>query len=244
MELAAAEGVDLDGDFLTGTHSCELSLLEVGGDPEVRQRDDGEEILPDAEVGAYLHVLFVDDSGGGGGDVGVAEVECGLINLGLGLLDVSHGGVRFGLLGADLIGAGLDRLGRLIARLREFLKGLGDLGLAGDLVGFGLEDGGLVGGIGCNRGVILLLGDDVLLDERGVALDVQTGFDGVGLGGGDAGFGSLLLLAGLIDGSGGGLDVGAGGVDAGGDVDIGNRHVNRLLDCRRLCAGEVRLCLL
>ena len=84
-------------------------------------------------------------------------------------------------------------------------------GLAGDDVGLGFEDGGLVGGVGGYGGVELLLGDDVLLDERGVALDVEVGLDGVGLGCGDAGFGGLLLLAGLVDGGGCALDVGAGG---------------------------------
>ncbi len=90
-----------------------------------------EEILPDAEICAHLDVLFVDNAVGGGGDVGVAEVELSLIDLGLCLLDVSHGSVGFGLLGANLIGTGLDGLGRLEARLREFLQGLRDLGLAG-----------------------------------------------------------------------------------------------------------------
>ena len=112
VELAAAEGVDLRCDVLAGTHLGELGLLEVGGDPEVGERDDGEEVLADAEVRADLHVLFVDDAGGGGGDVGVAEVEQRLIDLGLGLLDVSHGGVGLGLLGPDLVGAVLDGLRR------------------------------------------------------------------------------------------------------------------------------------
>ena len=110
MEPAAAEGVNFDGDFLAGTHSGELGLFEVCRDPEVGQGDNGEQILADAEVGAYLHVLFVDDAGGGRGDVGVAEVEQGLIDLGLGLFDVSQRGVGFGLLRADLVGACLDGL--------------------------------------------------------------------------------------------------------------------------------------
>ena len=76
-----------------GCISRELGLFEVGGDPEIGERDDGQEILPDAEVGADLDVLLVDDAGGGGGDVGVGEVELGLIDLGLGLLDVGGGGV-------------------------------------------------------------------------------------------------------------------------------------------------------
>ena len=83
----------------------ELGLLEVRGHPEVGQRDDGQEVLTDAEVGAHLHILLVDDAGGGGGDVGVAEVEQRLIDLGLGLLDVGEGGVGLGLLRPYLIGA-------------------------------------------------------------------------------------------------------------------------------------------
>ncbi len=53
---------------------------------------------PTREVGADLNVLLVDDAGGGGGDVRVAEVELGLIDLGLGLLDVGESGVGLGLL--------------------------------------------------------------------------------------------------------------------------------------------------
>ena len=75
MELAAAEGIDFEGDVLAGLHLGELGLLEVRGDPEIGQRNDGQEILPDAEIGAHLNVLLVDDAGGGGGDVGIAEVE-------------------------------------------------------------------------------------------------------------------------------------------------------------------------
>ena len=48
-------------------------------------------------------------------------------------------------------------------------------------------------------GVVLLLGDDVLLDERGVAVDVELGLDGVGLGLVDAGLGGLDLLLRLGD---------------------------------------------
>src|SRR5207248_11278690 len=88
VELTAAEGVDFDGDFLAGTHPCELGFFEVCSDPEVGQGDDGEEILTDAEVGTYLHVLFIDDAGDGRSEVGIVEVEQRLIAVGLGLFDV------------------------------------------------------------------------------------------------------------------------------------------------------------
>ena len=91
--------------FLTGMHLRELRFLEVSCHPEVGERNDGQEILPDAEVRANLDVLFVDDAGGGGGDVGVAEVELSLIDFGLCLFDVRHGSVGLRLLGADLVGA-------------------------------------------------------------------------------------------------------------------------------------------
>src|ERR1700733_3146837 len=160
------------------------------------------------------------------------------------MLGASHGGVGLGLLGADLVGAGLDGLGRLKARLRELLQGLRHLGLAGDYVGFGLEDSGLVGCVCRDGGVVLLFGDDVLLDEGGVALDVEVRLDGIGLGCDDAGLSGLLLLAGLLDAGGGALDVGTGGVDAGVDVHAGDGYVNRLLDSSGLWAGKVGLGLL
>ena len=110
--------------------------------------------------------------------------------------------------------------------------------------GFGFEYGGLVGCVGGYGGVILLLGDDVLLDERGVALDVEVRLDGVGLRSCDAGLGGGGLFASLVDGGGGSLNVGAGGADAGGDVDAGDGHVDVGLDGGGLRAGEVGLGLL
>ncbi len=95
-----------------------------------------------------------------------------------------------------------DGLRGLITRLREPLQRLGYLGLSGDDIGLGFEHGGLIGGISGYGGVVLLLGDDVFLDERRVAFDVEVGLDGVGLGGDDAGLGGLLLLARLVDGGG------------------------------------------
>ena len=82
------------------------------------------------------------------------------------------------------------------------MQGLGHLGLTGDDVGFRFKDGGLIGGISGYGSIVLLLGDNVLLDERGVALYVEVRFDSVGFGGSNASFGSLLLLARLIDGGG------------------------------------------
>ena len=109
-------------------------------------------------------------------------MSCGLIDFGLRLLDVGNGGVGLGLLGADLIGAGFDGLRGLKTRLRELLQGLADRGLLRDDGGFGLEHSGLVGGVGGDGGIELLLGDNVLLDQGRVALDVEVGLDCVGLG--------------------------------------------------------------
>ena len=76
------------------------------------------------------------------------------------------------------------------------------MSLAGNLAGFGFEDSSLVGCIGSDSGVKLLLGDDVLLDERSVALDVEVRLGGVGFGGGDACLCCLSLFAGLLHGGG------------------------------------------
>ncbi len=147
VEGAATEGVDLDCDVLAGVHLLQLGFLEVGGDPEVGEGDDGEEILADAEVRADLNVLLVDDAGYRGDDVSVGEVEFSLVETGLGLIDVGEGGVGGGLLDLDLGGTVLGGLLLLGVGLGEPLVGLTDLLLRGEDLGLGLEDGGLAGGV-------------------------------------------------------------------------------------------------
>jgi hypothetical protein len=121
VKLAAAQRINLQRHLLVRLHPLQLRLFEVRRNPQVREGDDGEEVLPDAEVGADLDVLLVDDSGGGRGDVGVGQVQLGLVDLGLSGLDVSDGGVGFGLLGPYLVGTVLDGFGCLRTRLRELL---------------------------------------------------------------------------------------------------------------------------
>ena len=199
-EVASAKGVYLEVNLLAYLHSGELSFFKVGGYPEVIKGDDGEEILADGEVGAYLDVLFVDDAGDRCGDFGVREVELCLLDPGAGLLDLGLHGVCAGLLGLNLLGAGAHGLLSLGARLGETLLGLASGLLLGDDVGFGFDDGGAGGGGGGYGGVVLLLRDDVLLDEGPVAIDVELGLDVVGFGLIDAGGGGGDLVLRLSDG--------------------------------------------
>ncbi len=196
---------------------ADLGLLKVGGDPEVVERNDGKDVLAGGEVGAGNDALLVDDAGRGGLDLGIAKVELGLIDSGLGLGDGCVGGAGTGLLDLHL----LRRVpgGLLGLRLRGGETGLGlvDGVLLRGRLRLGLSERGL-GGVGGGDGSVeLLLGDDVLLHERGVAVDVELGLGGISLGLSDAGFGGLLLALGLgycglrgADVCGGGLYAGAG----------------------------------
>ncbi len=191
-------------------HALELGFLEVGGDPEVVERDDGEEVLADGEVGAEYDVLFVDDAGGGREDAGVGEIEQCLVDLGLGLLDGGEGGGGLGALRGDLLGTVLGGLRGLVAGGFDALLGGGDGGLLRDEVVLGFDHRGVRGGGRGYGGVVLLAADDVLFDQRGVALHVLGGLDGVGLGFLDAGGGGGGLLLGLRDAGLVGADVYAG----------------------------------
>ncbi len=219
----------------------ELRLLEVGGDPQVGERDDGHQVLAGGQVCAHLYVLLVDDSRHRRGDARVAEVQPRLLDARLGLLDGCRGGGGAGLLHTDLVGAVLHRLRRLRLGLGETLARAGDGVLRREHLGLGLGDGGLRGH-GCgHRSVVLLLGDHVLLHQRGVAIDVRLRLERVGLGLGDACVGGLHLFLRLRNHIGCPLHVAGGGADHGADRDLRDGDVNRGLGVLGLRAGQVGL---
>ncbi len=171
----------------------------------------------------------------------VAEVQAGLLNLGLRLLDRRQHGVGAGLLHAHLLGTVLHRLLRLEAGLCETLLRLANRLLAANYVSLGLEhrSGGAAGG--GDRSVILLLRDHVLLHQRGVTVDVELRLERVGLRLGDARLGGLELLLCLRDGSLAAGHVRTRGADAGQAGDAGDGHGDVGLDVLGLGAGQVGL---
>jgi len=117
----------------------------------------------------------------GAGDARVGKVEARLLDARLGLLDGCRSGGGAGLLHTDLVGAVLHRLRRLRLGLGETLARAGDGVLLRQHRSLGLDDGGLRGRGGGHGSVILLLGDHVLLHQRGVAIDVRLRLERVGL---------------------------------------------------------------
>ena len=57
--IVAAEAVDVDGDGLAGVHAAELCFLEVRGDPDIANRDDGEQCLAGLNAIAELRRFCV-----------------------------------------------------------------------------------------------------------------------------------------------------------------------------------------
>src|SRR5437588_114844 len=55
VPLAAAVGVNLDLDCLSGFHVGQLSLLEVGGDPDLAKRHNRHEVLVHRNVASHLY---------------------------------------------------------------------------------------------------------------------------------------------------------------------------------------------
>ena len=90
----AAVHVDLATHALADAQVPELSLLEVGVDPDLRKRADGHQALPHLDVVTGVHATAGDHAVDLADDIAVAEVQlglrqvaAGLEQLGLGLLD-------------------------------------------------------------------------------------------------------------------------------------------------------------
>src|SRR5579872_971590 len=59
--IAAADGVYVDGDFLAGTHACQLSLLEIRGDPYLVRLGHEHQGLSRFDSRAKLDAALADD---------------------------------------------------------------------------------------------------------------------------------------------------------------------------------------
>jgi hypothetical protein len=77
----------VDANLLAGGDVGQLSFLEIRGDVDLIQGNDGEEQLPRGNVLAQVHGLLRDLAGYGGGDVGVGEIQLGLLQQGFGAFD-------------------------------------------------------------------------------------------------------------------------------------------------------------
>ncbi|MNQ70928.1 hypothetical protein D3C85_855810 [compost metagenome] len=163
----------------------DLGFLEVGLDPDVRVRHQGQ------QMGAYLHILAVarsslaDAAIHGRADLGAAEVQLGLGNFGAGVGDLRVEALDFGVQRIHLLALGLE-VGLGLGHL-----GTGDTGVGGERsdplfgdearlaqglgpgqVDLGAAQGGLAGGYirlaGCDQ--VRLLGQFALrLGQLGLA---------------------------------------------------------------------------
>ena len=92
--LPVAVHVDIEIDGLADAQIAQLRLLEIGVDPDLVERADRHQALPDLNIVAGVDVAARDDAIDLGDDVAIAKVELGQseialggFELGLGLLD-------------------------------------------------------------------------------------------------------------------------------------------------------------
>jgi len=71
----------LDVDWLPRLHVCELCLFEIGGHPDVIERDNINQFLPDTYVLSDFNAFLADDSRNGRTNDGEAEIEFHLVKL-------------------------------------------------------------------------------------------------------------------------------------------------------------------
>ena len=76
----AAVGVDAEVTCWPGFMQAQLRLLEVGGDPDVVERNDRHQLLAGRDVRAHFDRLFADDPVDRRDDGAVAEIEFGLVD--------------------------------------------------------------------------------------------------------------------------------------------------------------------
>ena len=159
--LVLAE-LEVDVDRIEGRHRGEDRLILGHHLPEVDVAQPGEAV-------------------DGGGDLGPAEVELGVV----------QGGLRRRHVG---LGSGDVRLRLLDVRLHAEQVGAGGL-----YVGAGRLDRGLIGEVVLHRRVVLLLADRAVFHQRGIFVDVELrpALVGFRLGHGGHGLGDLGL--GLLD---------------------------------------------
>jgi len=74
--------------MLADAQVAELGLLEIRVDPDITQRADRHEALPDLDVVAGIHVAAGDNAVNLREDRAIAQIELGLIEITLGLYHV------------------------------------------------------------------------------------------------------------------------------------------------------------
>ena len=87
--LSVAVHVDIEIDRLADAQVAQLRLLEIGIDPDLAERADRHQILPDLHIVARIDVSARDDAVDLRDDVAVAKVQFGLSEIALGGLRVS-----------------------------------------------------------------------------------------------------------------------------------------------------------
>ena len=147
--------------LLIGPHQVKLGLLEVRRHPQILQGDQRDQVLPHADVLAHFDVLGGDDSVHRRDDLGVAQVELCLIQLGARLFHLRRCLVRLGLLHLQQAGrvTGVARGG---LRRRQIILRDSDLIRRSSSVGLGGDDRRLICLRSSHSLIVLLLGDHVL----------------------------------------------------------------------------------
>src|ERR1700722_5527141 len=105
----AAHGLDIDVDRLTGPHPAQLVFLEIGGDPYVVERYHRQQRFARLHALTRFDAFLADYATHGRGNPRVAVVEQGLIEFGLGLLNLRFAGSN---VLQSCIGAGAIRIDR------------------------------------------------------------------------------------------------------------------------------------
>src|SRR5260370_39567654 len=72
----------MNRDGLAATHSAQLRLAKICSNPDVVERNDGEELFARLHTLTYLNGLAANDSRGGRDDMGIAQLEPGPIKRG------------------------------------------------------------------------------------------------------------------------------------------------------------------
>src|SRR5439155_13757271 len=92
VKFSPAKRVHGDVGPLARPHVFELGLLEVGDDPDILPRNDGEERLSERNDLTDLHGFLADPTAHGRFDDGIGQVEFHLFAVGLPLFDTAKGG--------------------------------------------------------------------------------------------------------------------------------------------------------
>ncbi len=105
--VGSAVGVDVDGDALADLHFAQLRFFEVGGDPNVVEIDDLHQFLAGSDVLPDFDGAIADDAVHRGNDLGVLQVQCGLIEIRFLALRLRQGRCGPGARDLHLLGRGV-----------------------------------------------------------------------------------------------------------------------------------------